>query len=217
MIRALCIAALLALPANLWAAAPPATDAAVEAAPPTPPAPVYRTVDVRLETSKGTILLRLERDRAPLTTANFLRYVDAKKLDGIEFFRAVTFPERPDLGLIQAGLHDPRLLFPAIAHESTARTGLTHNDGAISMARGTPGSAQADFFIIVGGLPGLDADPAATGDNQGYAVFGHVVDGMDVVRAILQQPTDPQAGAGLMRGQMLASPVVIRTARRAPQ
>lgn len=215
MIRAICIAALLALPATLRAAEPPAAPAT--GVPVAAPAAVQRTVDVRLETALGPIVLRLERDRAPLTTANFLRYVDAKKLDGIGFFRAVTFPERPDLGLVQAGLHDPRLLFPAIAHESTAKTGLTHDDGAVSMARAAPGSAQADFFIILGGLPGLDADPAATGDTEGYAVFGHVVEGMDVVRAILRQPTDPHKGEGLMRGQLLASPVLIGTARRLGQ
>lgn len=209
MIRAFCFAALLLL-------APAAS--AQDATPAAPaPAPVYRTVDVQLQTTKGPITLRLERDRAPVTTANFLRYVDAGRFDGIEFFRAVTFPERADLGLVQAGLHDPRRLFPPIALEPTSKTGLTHNDGAISMARGAPNSAQADFFIIIGGLPGLDADPAAAGDNQGYAVFGHVVDGMDVVRTILQQPTDATKGEGAMRGQILQTSVIIRTARRLPQ
>lgn len=179
--------------------------------------PAYATVDVRLETGLGPITLRLEEERAPVTTANFLKYVDERRLDGIEFFRAVTFAEREDLGLVQAGLRDGARLLPPIAHESTVKTRLSHVDGAISMARAEPGSARADFFIIVGGLPGLDANPEAPGDNAGYAVFGHVTEGMEIVRQILFGRIDPAKGEGIMKGQMLAQPVAIRTARRLPK
>ncbi|HEY0446779.1 MAG TPA: peptidylprolyl isomerase, partial [Allosphingosinicella sp.] len=97
----------------------------------------------------------------------------------------------------------------------TSRTGLSHVDGAISMARHEPGSATADFFITVGAMPAMDADPGQPGDNLGFAVFGRVVEGMDVVRRILDAPTSPTEGEGVMKGQMLASPVRILTARRA--
>ncbi len=232
MIRMIACAALLALApavaatesAPIEAAPPAATETAplaesaptaVEAVPVM--APRYQTVAVRLQTSRGPIVLRLEVARAPVTTANFLRYVDSGKLDGISFFRSVTFSGRDDLGLVQAGLRDPAKLLPPIAHESTVKTGLVHDNGAISMARAAPGSAQADFFIIIGGLPSLDANPEAPGDNQGYAVFGHVVEGMDVVHEILRQPIDAGKGEGVMKGQMLAAPVVIRTVRRLPE
>jgi peptidyl-prolyl cis-trans isomerase A (cyclophilin A) len=117
-------------------------------------------------------------------------------------------------GLIQGGVRDPRHLYPPVAHEPTSQTGLSHIDGAISMARLAPGSAQADFFIMVGPQPGFDAGPNAGGDLLGYAVFGHVVQGMDVVRLILASPTSPTEGEGVMRGQMLFPRIRIISARR---
>ncbi len=204
MIRTLLIAALLAGPAF----AQPAQPAGPVAAP--------ATVKVRLDTAEGPILIELAKERAPVTTANFLKYVDQKKFDGIAFYRALTFPGRPDLGLIQGGAKsDAKRMLPPIAHEPTTKTGLSHSDGAISMARGAPGSAQADFFIIIGGLTALDANPAASGDNQGFAVFGKVTQGMDVVKKILLAPVSATEGAGVMKGQMIAKPILIRTARRA--
>ena len=171
------------------------------------------TVRVILQTSEGNITLELETARAPITAGNFLRYVDARRLDGTGFYRAMKL--RPDWGIVQGGVRDPRLLYPPIAHEPTGRTGLSHVDGAISMARRAPGSAQADFFIAVGAHPGYDSNPAAQGDNLGFAVFGRVVEGMDVVRRILAGPTVQNAGAGAMRGQMLERPVRIVRAVRA--
>ena len=106
---------------------------------------------------------------------------------------------------------------PPVAHEPTSRTGLSHVDGAVSMARGSPGSATADFFIIVGdGMTALDAGPNDGGDGLGYAVFGRVAEGMEVVRQILDSPTSPTEGEGAMRGQMLAPRVRIASARRLP-
>jgi peptidyl-prolyl cis-trans isomerase A (cyclophilin A) len=170
------------------------------------------TARVRLQTSEGMIVLALETQRAPVTSANFLRYVDAHRLDGTTFYRAMKLGA--DSGLVQGGVRDSRLLFPPIRHESTAETGLSHVDGAIAMARYAPGSAQADFFIIVGAQPGFDAGPNSGGDKLGFAVFGHVVEGMDVVRHILAAPTSPTEGEGVMRGQMLSPPVRILAARR---
>ncbi len=182
--------------------------AAPAAAQPAQPA----TVRVTLRTSLGDIVLELQRARAPVTTANFLRYVDARRFDGTGFYRSMKL--RSDWGLIQGGIRDPRLLYPPIAHEPTTRTGLSHTDGVISMPRRAPGSAQADFFITVGAHPGYDANPAGAGDNLGFAAFGRVVAGMDVVRRILEAPTSPTLGEGVMRGQMLEPQVRIITARR---
>lgn len=172
------------------------------------------TVRVALQTSEGNIVLELETARAPVTTGNFLRYVDARRLDGTTFYRAMKL--RSDWGLVQGGVRDPRRLYPPIAHEPTTQTGLAHGEGVISMARRAPGSAQADYFITVGAHPGYDANPGAEGDNLGFAAFGRVVEGMDVVRRILEAPTSPTEGEGVMRGQMLSPQIRILTARRVP-
>ena len=91
---------------------------------------------------------------------------------------------------------------------------MSNKDGAISMARGGPGTATGDFFIIVGDMNALDAKPDQPGDNEGYAVFGHVIDGMDVVHKIMGSPTDPNAGEGVMKGQMLLPKITILRAHR---
>lgn len=187
--------------------------AAAQTAPPAAPQPA--TVRVVLTTSEGPIVLELEKDRAPATTANFLRYVDTKRFDGTTFYRAMKLT--PELGLIQGGLrNDPRKLFPPVVHEPTTQTGLSNTDGVISMARDKPNSATADFFIAIGDLSSLDAKPGQPGDNLGFAAFGHVVEGMEVVRRIGGAPTSPTEGEGVMKGQMLAPTIRIVTARRAP-
>ena len=208
MIRALLAALFLAVPA------------VAQDAPAAPPAPerVWKTETVRLETAAGPIVIALEVERAPITAANFLKYVDQKKFDGATFYRALTFAGRPDLGLVQGGAKsDPKRLLPPIKHEPTTQTGLSHTEGAVSMARGAVGSAQGDFFIILGNLNSLDANPAAQGDNQGFAVFGRVVEGMDVVKTILAAPVSATEGVGAMKGQMIAQPIPIKSARRAPK
>jgi peptidyl-prolyl cis-trans isomerase A (cyclophilin A) len=106
------------------------------------------------------------------------------------------------------------LLFPPIAHEPTSQTGLSHDDGALSAPRLAVGTARNDFTIMVGPQHYLDAGPGSAGDGLGYAVFGHVVEGMDVVRRILAAPTSPTEGEGVMRGQMLDPRIRIITARR---
>ena len=193
----------------------PATAQNTASAPPvTAPAHIAAVQHVTLTTAQGAIIIAVEIERAPVSAANFLRYVDARRLDGVTFYRAMDLGR--GYGLIQGGTQgNPRTTFPAIAHEPTSRTGLSHTDGAISFARLAPGTASGDFFITVGALTSLDAQaPGSGGDTDGFAVFGHVVQGMDVVRAILAAPTDPNAGAGVMRGQMIAAPVRIVRARR---
>ena len=173
-------------------------------------------VRVALTTVPGVISLDLAAEKAPITVANFLRYIDAKRLDGSAFYRAVHAGSGATTGLVQGGLrNDPARVFPPIAHESTATTGLRHVDGTISMARYDPGSAQAEFFICVGDQLYLDADPSQPGDNLGFAAFGRVAAGMDVARAILAAPISPTEGEGVMRGQMLSPVVTIVSARRA--
>ena len=171
---------------------------------------------VRLETTAGVIVLELAAGKAPITTANFLRYVDNKRLDGASFYRAMKNAGAPQTGLIQGGLrNDPAKTLPPIAHESTSQTGLSHKDGTISMARYAPGSAASEFFICVGDQPYLDADPSAPGDNLGFAAFGGVTEGMDVARKILASPVSATQGEGAMKGQMLDPVVAIIEARRA--
>jgi peptidyl-prolyl cis-trans isomerase A (cyclophilin A) len=172
-------------------------------------------VRVTLKTAKGLITADINIGKAPITGRNFLRYVDTRRYDGAKFYRASHVPTQPERGLIEGGLkNDPAKVFRPIAHESTIKTGLSHKDGTLSMACLAPGTAQAEFFICIGDQPGYDADPAGAGNNQGFAAFGQVVDGMDVVRAIFEAPTSATAGKGVMRGEMLSPPVPILSARR---
>ncbi|WP_457312178.1 peptidylprolyl isomerase [Sphingomonas sp. UYAg733] len=183
---------------------------------PTPlPMSAPATVRVALETDQGRIVLELEKGRAPITTANFLRYVDQKRLDGIGFYRTVKVA--PKFGFVQFGVQNaPKRVLPPIKHEPTTLTGLKHLSGTISTARYAPGTASGDFTISVGDQPSLDADPSQPGDNLGYAAFGHVVEGMDVIVRVLDAPPSLTAGEGVMKGQMLVPPILIRTARRLP-
>lgn len=193
----------------------PSVPAPVAAPPVAAPKPRPATVRVTMMTGEGPITLELEKERAPLTTANFLKYADTKRLDGSVFYRALNLA--PGYGLVQGGLqNDPRKLLKPVPHEPTSKTGLTHGEGTISMARREPGSATADFFIVLGDMKSLDADPAAPGDNQGFAAFGKVVEGMDVVKRILAAPTSATAREAAMKGQMIAAPIRIVSVRRAP-
>jgi peptidyl-prolyl cis-trans isomerase A (cyclophilin A) len=185
------------------------------AAAPALAAPDPGLVRVALKTPKGVITIALNVGQAPITARNFLHYVDLKRFDRSTFYRAVHAEGAPEYGLLQGGLRgDPAKVFKPIAHESTAKTGLTRKDGAVSMACRAPGTATADFFICVGDQQTLDADPTATPPRPGFAVFGQVVEGMDVVRAIRELPTSKTAGGAAMRGEMLSPPVTILTARR---
>lgn len=183
----------------------------------TPPPPVTapQLVRVAFETSAGRIVVDVDKGRAPVTAGNFLRYVDNGRFNGESFYRAM--PYTSGEGLIQGGItSDSAKLYPPIKHEPTTVTGLKHVAGTLSVARGAPGSARADFFILTTDIPGFDADPARDGDNAGYAAFGQVVEGMDVVRKIFAMPTSPTKGEGVLKGQMLDPVVKISKAARVP-
>ena len=193
-----------------FAAAALAASASAQTAPAAPGA-----VRVALDTADGPILVEVYPDKAPITAGNFLRYVDEKRFDGATFYRASKVPNAPEYGLVQGGVqNDPKRVLRPIAHEPTTKTGLSHVNGALSMGRTAPGTATSDFFICVGDMPYMDADPKQPGDNLGFAVFGKVIEGMDTVRTILAEPTSPTAGEGVMKGEILAKPVKIVTARR---
>jgi peptidyl-prolyl cis-trans isomerase A (cyclophilin A) len=212
--------ALLAIPALLIlaAAAPPKKPLAKRPVATKPAPPLGDTVKIVLVTELGTIELELDNKRAPVTTQNFVRYVDLKKFDGISFYRSMRLPwgDQPN-GLIQGGLqgHPLKVLKP-IVHEPTSVTGLNHKAGTISMARHAPGTATADWSILLSDLPSLDADPKAREPEAqaGFAAFGHVTAGMDVVRKIWDAPLSPTKGEGPLKGQLLEPPVKIMSARR---
>ena len=181
-------------------------------------APLPDVVRVAMVTELGTITLDLDAKHAPVTTRNFIRYADQHRFDGITFYRVMrlAWGQQPN-GLIQAGTRgDPRRELPPITHEPTSQTGVLHKAGAISMARWAPGTAKGDFSILLSDMPGLDADPASANPElqAGFAAFGHVADGMDVVRKIYDVPLSATAGEGVMKGQMIARPVRVLTVRR---
>lgn len=177
---------------------------------PAPPL-THELVRVRMETEMGSIVVELDGRRAPVTTTNFLRYVDAGRFDDIVFYRAARTRGHEHRGFIQGGINrNYRRMFPPVAHEATSETGLSHVEGAISMARSARGNAMGEFFITSVAIPQMDAE----GEDPGYAAFGRVVEGMDVVRQILALPTVPNAGRGAMRDQMIRDPVKIISVRR---
>jgi peptidyl-prolyl cis-trans isomerase A (cyclophilin A) len=170
-----------------------------------------QTVHVRCETALGAFEIELDAARAPATVANFLKYVDGGFYDGGRVHRSArleTQAARPvKIEVIQAGINLARKReeFPAIPLERTSVTGILHKDGTVSMARSGPDTATSDFFICIGDQPSLDFGGARNPDGQGFAAFGRVVSGMDVVRAIHQAPAE---------GENLTPPVTIfRTSR----
>lgn len=193
---------------SVWRVLPWLALLAAPAAAKPQPEPLPR---VAIVTSEGTIVVALEAKRAPISSANFLHYVDAHRFDGTYFYRAARAHSDPHKGLIQGGVdHDmPKTFFP-IKHEPTNVTGIKHLDGTLSMARNDPGSAMGDFFITLGPAPGLDASPGYVG----YAAFGHVVKGMDVAQRILAKPTYPGGYSFDTMGQTIRDRVKIISATR---
>ena len=208
----------LILPALLLALT--AASARPHAKAPTPPRPIVLpdTVRVAMTTDLGTITLDLDVKHAPITATNFVRYVDGKRLDGTTFYRVMRLDwGTPPNGIIQGGPRgDPKRVLKPIAHEPTTVTGIRHIAGAISMARLAPGTATGDFTILLSDQPYFDADPTRedSGSRDGYAAFGHVVTGMDIVRKIYDVPLSPTQGQGILKGQMVEKPVKIITVRR---
>ncbi len=176
------------------------------------------TVRVLMTTSVGDIGIDLYLDKAPVTAGNFLKRVDNGDLDGGSFYRVVTYENdngSPKIEVIQGGLGDAGDGFDTIDHETTEQTGILHMDGVISMARGAVGTASSEFFICIGDQPGLDYGEARNADQQGFAAFGKVVSGMDVVRRINRLPADAPSDSEYTQGQILSTPVSINTVRRA--
>lgn len=169
------------------------------------------TVRVRMDTSLGPLLIDVDVRHAPITATNFLAYVDEHRFDGTSFYRAAPSKADPHRGFVQGGIDVDvtRARFP-IAHEPTTVTGIHHTDGTISMAREQPGTAAGNFSIMVGDQLFMDARPG----YPGYAAFGHVVDGMAVVRRMLTLPTYPGGRSAAMLNQTLRQPVRIIHAYR---
>jgi peptidyl-prolyl cis-trans isomerase A (cyclophilin A) len=175
-------------------------------------------VPVRIETPLGIIDVTVDTVHAPATAANFLKYVDAKLYDGGRFHRATRpdnyvpqLPDRPPFQIVQADINPARSgeRFPAIPLERTSQTGLTHKTGTLSMPRGAAvDSATSGFVICLEDVPSLDFGSKRYPDGQGFAAFGHVIAGLDVVRKIQQQPTNRDADTAMGR-QTLAPPVTI--------
>lgn len=185
----------------------------------TAPALHYGEVPVRIATSFGNIDIAVDVEHAPITSNNFLRYVDAKKYDTATFYRLTrpdtyvpTPPNRPMMNIIQGGLEhstpkvDP---FPPIPLERTSVTGLKHVAGTVSMARGGPDTATSEFFILLDDQPSLDFGGKRFDDGQGAAAFGRVVAGLDVVRTIQQQGPMQENNK-----QYLVTPIPITSIRR---
>jgi peptidyl-prolyl cis-trans isomerase A (cyclophilin A) len=170
-------------------------------------------VRVLIETELGEIEVEVESARAPGTAANFFRYVDAKSYDGGQFHRTVTLANQPGndvkIEVVQASVAEAKEKEERapIALERTSATGLSHRDGTISMARGEPDSATSSFFICIGDQPELDFGGKRNPDGQGFAAFGKVVRGMDVVRKIQTSPHEEQR---------LTPAIRIRSVRRVP-
>ena len=162
------------------------------------PGPDPDPVRVVVETEMGTFELDIDVDRAPVTAANFLRYVDSAQYDGGTFFRTVHAANQPNdsirIAVVQGGRNPDSGddAFPPIPLERTSETGILHTDGAVSMARGGPDTATHSFFICIGDQPSLDFGGMRNPDGQGFAAFGTVVEGMDVVRAIHTAPYEAQ-------------------------
>jgi len=177
---------------------------------------------VTMKTDAGDMLIELYPDTAPVTVQNFLNYVDGGYYNGAQFYRVVRADNQQQnkikIEVIQGGLQaEPEdLPFAAIEHESTELSGIRHTDGVISMARDEPGTASSEFFIVINDQPELDFGGQRNPDGQGFAAFGKVVDGMDVVRTIQSMPTDIPQGDRLeyTSGQILVTPVIIHSLER---
>jgi len=173
--------------------------------------PPGRKNNVIIYTRQGNIVLELYPKEAPVTVSNFLKYADQYLYDGALFYRTVKTDNQPNnttiIEVIQGGLgfNDNGIELPPIQHESTKLTGLLHVDGTISMARADTGTVTSEFFICIGDQPELDFGGKRNPDLQGFAAFGKVIKGMDLVRTIQNTPDI---------NQLLVQPVVIDSIRR---
>jgi peptidyl-prolyl cis-trans isomerase A (cyclophilin A) len=178
-----------------------------------------KPVRVRVQTELGDIVVEVDQAKAPVTAANFLKYVDAGHYDGGTWHRTVKMDNQPEstikIEVIQAGVNPDKAKsgFPPIALERTNKTGILHKDGVISMARGMPDSATSGWFICINDQPSLDFGGMRNPDGQGFAAFGRVVSGMDVVRKIQMAPSSTDRTTNT-EAQKLTPPIKIIKAAR---
>lgn len=181
--------------------------------------PAYTQDEVRvlMSTSVGSIEIEIYQSKAPITAGNFLSLIDQGDLNGASFYRVVSNENDKGLPLIeviQGGLGGRANEFESIEHETTEQTGILHTDGVISMARAAVGTASTEFFIILGDQPSLDFGGTRNPDGQGFAAFGKVVDGMEVVRIIQNLPADGFSDSDYTIDQILTEPVIINFVQR---
>lgn len=156
----------------------------------------YKEPTIKIETNFGDIIVELYPGKAPKTVAAFLSYVDSGYYKNGSFYRVLKEEDQPSNAfksqLIQGGIwqtqYKKQLSLPGIPHETTKQTGILHKNGTISLARTAPGTANTEFFICMGDQPAYDYGGSANSDGQGFAAFGKVIKGMDVVKQIHEQP-----------------------------
>jgi peptidyl-prolyl cis-trans isomerase A (cyclophilin A) len=181
-----------------------------------------KAVRVLVQTELGDIVIEVDPVKAPITTANFLKYVDGGHYDGGIFHRTVKLDNQPEstvkIEVIQAGVNPDRAKdgFAAIPLERTSVTGILHKDGVVSMARGAPDSATSGWFVCINDQPSLDFGGNRNPDGQGFAAFGRVVTGMEVVRKIQAAPSSTNRTTNT-EAQRLTPPIKILKAARLPQ
>ena len=170
-----------------------------------------KTIMINMETNLGLIQIELYPDKAPITVSNFLQYVDETRYGDLHFYRVVHLGNQPDnevkIEVIQGGLEIDKhpMELPPIHHETTKITGIKHEDGTLSMARLEPGTASSEIFICINDQPELNFGGKRNPDGQGFAAFGKVVSGMDIVRQIQSKPE---------KEQMLVKPVKVNSIKR---
>jgi peptidyl-prolyl cis-trans isomerase A (cyclophilin A) len=156
----------------------------------------YKNPVVLIKTEMGNIEVEVFQKKAPVSAENFLKYVEDGIYKNSYFYRTVTPDNQPDnnikIEVIQGGILDKANDYQPIKHETTKETGIFHKNGTISYARNEPGTATTEFFICIGNQPELDYGGIRNPDRQGFAAFGRVVKGMDIVREIHNQPTEKQ-------------------------
>ena len=161
----------------------------------------YKEPTVKIETNYGDIIVELYPEKAPKTVATFLLYVDSGYYKNGSFYRVLKAEDQPSgtfkSDLIQGGIWQTKnkmqIKLPGIPHETTKQTGILHKDGTISMARLEPGTASSEFFIVIGDQPAYDYGGDANADGQGFAAFGAVFKGINIVRKIQEQPASGES------------------------
>lgn len=179
-------------------------------------------INVIMQTSEGDITLELYRKKAPVTVQNFMKYVDGEYYKNAKFYRVVRGDNQAQnnikIEVIQGGrgMDVTDTPFEPIPHETTRETGILHKDGVISMSRFAPGTAHSEFFICVNDQPHLDYGGKRNPDGQGFAAFGKVIKGMEIIRRIQNAKTIQPKGKKLefTSGQMVAQPIVIHNVSR---